>query len=389
MQRDAQIPWAVKVTRLGKSLLPGKFSNENRSYVWEVLIFLAAAMAIGALVIRAVGEDPVHVYSNLLAEAFLSKRGLMIAVQRATPYIFTTLAAGLAFRGGAINMGLDGQFMVGAAIAGIAGYGLPDFLPAPLRILCIFLLCGMGGAAAAFVPAIFKRISGVNEVITGMIANLLMPFLLSSVIHLFPGLRAARAGASDQLPVSSWLPQFNELPLGGWGFGTRANVAIFIGLGLTVFLALWIRHSKLGYEIRMSRANFSFAQLGGISAGRMFFVSMMLSGAIAGMAGATEVLGVWRQAAGTTLAVGNKGLVLALVGGGSFYGGTLASLIYGGLEAGAMNASWFTSIPRPLIDVLVQLLFVMTAVPSMRRFFTGSSSSDFENLGGSFLKRPT
>lgn len=63
----------------------------------------------------------------------------------------------------------------------------------------------------------------------------------------------------------------------------------------------------------------------------------------------------------------------------------LASLLYGGLEAGAMNAGWFTSVPRPLIDILVQMLFLFAAVPSMRRFFTGSGSGDAENLGGRFL----
>jgi simple sugar transport system permease protein len=276
--------------------------------------------------------------------------------------------------------------MVGTAVAGIAAVSLPEFLPPALRVGLVFVFCGLGGAAAAFIPAFFKRVSGVNEVITGMIANLLIPYLISAVVGAFPALRAARGAASGGIPQSAWLAQISELPLGELGEGTKANISILIGIGLTLALAYLLKRSRLGYEIRMSRQNPYFAEFGGIRVGRMFFVSMMLSGAIAAMAGATEVLGVWRQASYGTLAVGNKGLVLALAGGNNFMGAALASMLYGGLEAGAMSASWATSVQRPLIDILVQILFLLAALPSMRRFFTGASHDSAENLGGSFLR---
>jgi simple sugar transport system permease protein len=112
---------------------------------------------------------------------------------------------------------------------------------------------------------------------------------------------------------------------------------------------------------------------------------MMLSGAVAAMAGAVEILGVWRGYRMGTLVVGNKGLIVALIGGQNLIGSFLAAIFYGGLESGAMNVSWFTSIPRPLIDILIEIIVISSALPSMRSFFSGSEFSDLERLGGRYV----
>ena len=88
-----------------------------------------------------------------------------------------------------------------------------------------------------------------------------------------------------------------------------------------------------------------------------------------------------------TLVVGNKGLIIALIGGQSMIGSFIAALFYGGLESGAMNVAWFSSIPRPLIDILVELIIIFSALPSMRSFFSGSAFSEIERLGGRFIAR--
>jgi simple sugar transport system permease protein len=356
-------------------------------YLVDLLVWVGMGLVAGALVTLAAGHSPLAVYRALFVEAFLTHRGLMIALQRATPLVLTAVAAAVAFRGGAINTGLAGQFMVGSAVAAVAGYGLPP-LPPPLGATLALLFCGAGGAAAAFIPAAFRRLSGVNEVITGMIANFLIPPLLAAILNALPFLRVARAGAARE-GVRAWtrLPQFAELTGGGWGAGTKAHVGIFVALALVLVMTWVMRRTTLGYEIRVTRANASFAEFAGVRAGRVFFLSMMLSGAVAAMAGGVEILGVWRTYRLGTRVVGDNGLVLALVGGQSFWGTALAALVYGGLESGAMNLSWTTPIPRPLIDILVQLLVLFAAVPSMRAFFAGTTTSDLERLGGRFVPR--
>lgn len=309
----------------------------------------------------------------------------MIAIQRATPLIFVSVGAVMAFQGGAINMGLDGQFTVGASIAAMAGYALPP-MPGPLAVFIIFILCGLGGAAAAFIPAIFKRMSGVNEVITGMIANLIIPHLMSWITSSSGYLQEAAAGASREgIQTTAQLTQFSELTNGKVGTGTFANTGIFIAIIFTILLAYFFGRSKLGYEIRMTRLNFSLAEFAGIKAGKMFFLAMMLSGAIAAMAGSVEILGGWREYRTGTLAVGNQGILLSLVGGQNFIGAMIASLFYGGLQSGALNAQWVTNVPRPLMDILVQIIILFAAIPSMRMFFAGTSFADVDNLGGRFV----
>lgn len=360
--------------------------NRWAAYFTQLAFCVALSLVIGSVIILLVGQDPLTVYSALIRQAFFTRLGLMIAIQRATPLIITSLAAVIAFKGGAINMGLEGQFMVGAAAAALAGYALPE-MPKVITIPLIFLACGLAGAAAGWVPAFFKMVSGISEVITGMIANLIMPSLLSIVLSL-PFLRAARSGVSREgLPAWAQLSQFAEMDGGGVGVGTRANTGIFIAIALAIALAIFFKRTRIGYEIRISSANFLFAEFAGLKARRSFYAAMMISGAIAGMAGATEVLGVWRGYSLNTIDVDYNGLLVALAGGNTFIGALLASFLFGGLQAGSLTASWSTPIPRPLIDVLVTILVVFAAIPSMRLFFSGSGFSDAERLGGTFTHK--
>ena len=360
-------------------------NNKWLKYLTHLGVSLGLSMLIGSVIILLVGQNPLTVYSALILEAFFSPRGLMIAVQRATPLILVSGAAVIAFQGGAINMGLQGQFVVGAAIAAVVGYALPE-MPKVFAIPIVLVFCAIGGAAAGWIPAFFKMVSGVNEVITGMIANLLIPSLLSILLGL-PFLRSMRAGAS-QYGIQTWVQfsQFNDLTNGRLGFGTKANTAIFLAIGLVLLLGYWIKRTKIGYEIRISSANFSFAEFAGINANRSFYITMMLSGAVAAISGATEILGVWRVYNTRTIALGYNGLLLALVGGNTYFGSLLASFIYGGLQAGALSASWHTAIPRPLIDVLVEFIVIFTAIPSMRLFFSGAGHTENERLGGQFTQ---
>jgi ABC-type uncharacterized transport system permease subunit len=353
-----------------------------RDYLRELLPWFALSVLLGSIAVLTVQESPLRVYTLLIREGFFTRRGFMIAIQRGTPLILEAAAATIAFRAGAINMGMAGQVMVGSTFASMAANafsGLPKLLHLPLCLLA----AAIGGAAAAFVPALFKRLSGINEVITGMIANLVMPYLLT----LFrSGLRIIGLGrrvSGRQLPETAFFRHFADLTHGAWGSGTKANTAIFMAIAVALFAGWWLQHSKLGFEIRMTKANFSFAEFAGINAGRGFFLGMMLSGAIAGLEAATEVLGVWHGGGAGTINVGEKGLILSLVGAQSFIGSIIAGLALGGLESGTMNVSWFSSVPRPLVDIVVLLVLVLCAVPGMRAFFT-SDPSGSEHLGGRY-----
>jgi len=348
------------------------------------LIFGALSVALGSVIILIVGENPLRVYGLVLRETLLGSGGYMIAIQRATPLIISAAAATAAFRAGAINMGLSGKFAVGASLAAMAGYGLD--LPKPLHIPAVLLISGIGGGLAAMVPAIFREMSGVSEVITGMIANMIIPHLLNAVTGLIPGAGRAMWGASREgIRESAQLAQFVELTDGRVGVATQANTGIFVAIVIIFLLAVWMRYSKLGYEFRVTRLNPLFAEFGGIRAKRYFFLGMVLSGAIAAMAGAVEIMGVWRQPRYGMLEVGNRGLVIALIGQQSYVGSLVGGLLFGALDAGTLKAAWTTSLPRPLIDILVELTIICLALPSMFTFASGDPDSEVDRLGGRFV----
>jgi general nucleoside transport system permease protein len=354
-------------------------------YFKQLLIWFTGSLVIGAILILIAGENPVRVYSAILVEGFLTQRGMMIAIQRATPLILVSTAAVLAFQGGAINMGLEGQFLVGAAVASLVGANLPE-MPKFAAIIIVLFCCAIGGAIAGWIPAFFKMVSGVSEVITGMIANLMMPSLISIAFGL-PYIRDLRRAAL-QGGVRPWatFAQFNDLTQGGIGFGTKANTGIFVAIAMVLIMTLVMRRTKIGYEIRMSSANYGMAVFAGIKARRRFYTSLMLSGAIAAIAGATEILGIWRGYYTYTISVGYSGLVVALVGGNTFIGSMIASLIHGGLQSGTLSAAWQTGIPRPFINILIEVLFLFSAIPSMRMFFTGKGDSGKDRLGTEFTE---
>ncbi len=349
------------------------------------MLWFLVSCVIGAILILIVGENPLSVYSTIIVEGFFTQRGIMIGIQRSTPLILASVAAVIAFQGGAINMGLEGQVLVGAAVASLIGANLPE-MPKTIAIFIVLICCGLGGALAGLLPAFFKMVSGINEVITGMIANLMMPSLISIMLGL-PGIRLLRRAAAQNgiLPWAT-LSQFNELTQGGLGLGTKANTGIFISVALVFVMALIMKRTKMGYEIRMSSANFNLASFAGIKANRRFYTTFMLSGAIAAIAGATEILGVWRGYYTNTISVGYTGLVVALVGGNTFVGSLFASLIYGGLQSGTLNAAWYTGIPRPFINILIEVLFLFSAIPSMRLFFTAKGDSGKDRLGTGFTE---
>jgi len=354
-------------------------------YLAMLALFILLSIVVGSIMLLVVGENPLRTYIILFQQSFMRPRGLAIAVQRATPLILTACGAVVAFQAGAINMGLAGQVTVGASVAAMAGYALPP-LPKIILIPLILVLSGCGGAIAGFLPAIFKRLSGISEIITGLISNYVIQYGLGMVIGAIPLLRAAQRGVSrNGVQPAAYLTQFVDLTHGGWGSGTKAHTGIFVAIGIALFLAWWMRHSKMGLEIRMTRHSFTVAEFAGIKAGRSFFLGMMLSGAIAAMAGAVDILGIWRGYRLGTMNVGEKDLIIALIGGQSFVGAMLAALVYGGLESGTLNVQWYTNIPRPFVDMLVTLIVIFAAAPSMISFFSGESETD--RLGGRFLVR--
>lgn len=331
---------------------------------------VAVALAAGAVVIAAVGDDPIAVYGLLFGSALSWPDGVGYTLFYATPLIFTGLSVAVAFHAGLFNIGAEGQLYAGAlaaAWAGIAGAGLPaSLLPllAPLAALAALAAGAAWGALAGWLKARF----GAHEVVTTIMLNFVAVALAAWLVtdHLkqegdailesrpiAPAARWARLGsllprrpAAPGVAVSGavpWLPP--RIPL------NLAFVAALAACGL-VYLLLW--RTRWGYELRATGANAAAAACGGIATGRQVVAAMALSGALAGLVGVHEVLGYrYRYYDGFSAGLGFTGIAVALLGRNHPAGVVLAALLFGALTRGGLFVGIFSDhVSRDVVVVL-------------------------------------
>jgi len=331
-----------------------------------ILLSILAAVLVGSIIMLIEGQNPLEIYWLLIKGALGSQRGLLISLQRATPLIFTAIASTLAFRTGVFNVGVEGQFFIGAICGAFVGYAvkLPMIIHLPLTLAAGFL----GGALWAFFPTIMRQKLGVSEIITTIMTNYIATFLISYLTN-YPLRHTPTTPETPPVQPTAQLAQFVELSGGTIGKGTQAHVGIFVALLVVVVMYIVFKRTRIGYEWRMVGLSFPFSEFGGISLDRTFIGGMLVSGGIAGLGGVVEILGVWREykdlfAAG----FGFRGNLAALLGGQNVIGSTIAALFYGGMEAGALGLEWSAGIPRQLIDIVVGLIIFFMAAEGMWAF---------------------
>lgn len=345
-----------------------KFMNSMRGILQRSFTLgLSILMAIlaGSIIMLIEKQNPIEVYRLLLEGAFGSTRGLFITIQRATPLIFTAIASTLAFRTGVFNVGVEGQFFIGAIVGTWVGYAfqMPAVIHLPLTLLAGFI----GGAAWAYFPTVMRQKLGVNEIITTIMTNYIATFLISYLTN-YPMRASATTPETPPVQMTARLPQFVEISK-EFGKGSQAHVGIFIALAVVVIMWFIFRRTKLGYEWRMVGLSHMFSEFGGVNLNRTFISGMLVSGGIAGLGGIVEILGVWREYKNLfAVGFGFRGNLASLLGGQTVIGSTVAAIFYGGMESGALSLEWGAGVPRQLIDIIVGLVIFFMAAEGMWDF---------------------
>lgn len=322
-------------------------------------------MLVGSIIIVIYGQNPLEVYGALFMGAFGSSRALFRSMQRATPLIFTAVASTIAFRTGVFNVGVEGQFFIGAIFGTFIGYAvkLPMILHLPLTLLAGFV----GGAAWAYIPTLLRQKLGISEIITTIMTNYIATFLISYLTN-YPMRDTPTTPETPPVQPTARLPQFVELTE-TWGKGTQAHVGIFIAIAVVIILYYIFKRITIGYEWRMVGLSFPFSEFGGIDLDRTFIGGMLVSGGIAGLGGIVEILGVWREYKNLfAIGFGFRGNLAALLGGRTIIGSAVAATFYGSMESGALGLQWATGIPRQLIDITVGLIIFFMAAEGMWNF---------------------
>jgi ABC-type uncharacterized transport system permease subunit len=350
------------------STLQGCLGRVFRRSIGIVLSMLAASV-VGSLIMVWYRQNPLEIYRFLIEGAVGSQRSIFISIQRATPLIFTAIASTMAFRTGVFNVGVEGQFFIGAICGTYVGYAfqLPTTIHLPLTLLAGFI----GGAAWAFLPTIMRQKLGISEIITTIMTNYIATDLISYLTN-YPMRASPTTTETPSVQSTARLAQFVEItrewarPLGK---GTQAHIGIFIALAMVAIVWFVLKRTKLGYELRMVGISVPFSEFGGINLDSTFVRGMLLSGGIAGLGGIVEILGVWREYKNLfAIGFGFRGNLASLFGGQTVIGSALAALFYGSMEAGALGLDWSAGIPRQLIDIIVGLMIFFMSAEGMWDF---------------------
>jgi general nucleoside transport system permease protein len=290
-------------------------------------------------------------------------RPLSETVVAATPLILTGLSVAIGFRAGLFNIGAEGQLIVGAIFAGFVGFsltGLPTVVHLPLAILAGFV----GGALWGFIPGALKARTGAHEVIITIMLNQVALRLLD---YLLRGDVFQRPGRAD--PISKPVEGSAQLP---HLFGSSLRIHAGIILALLVAWGVWwlMFRTTRGFEFRAVGANPSAAKYAGISVPGTYVVVMSLAGALAGLAGASQLLGgvtLYSLTPGFAGGLGFDAIALALVGRAHPLGIIAAAFMFGILRAGATRMQAVTSTPVDIIVVIQALVIVFIAAPALVR----------------------
>lgn len=283
---------------------------------------------------------------------------IMESLVSATPYILSGLAVAIGIRGGVFNIGVEGQLFIGAILATFVGYSIGG-LPSIVHITLALGAAALGGAFWALIPALLKAKFGAHEVINTIMMNYIA-FRLSEWLLIGP---MTRPGTSA--PVSPFILASAEFPR-FFAYPSRLHIGFFIALGLAFFIYWLLFRTTFGLEIRAVGANPSAARYAGINVTKNIILTMCLSGALAGIAGANELLGVNHTLTSTfSPGYGFDSIALSLLGGNHPLGVVFASLLFGTLRSGGTRMQNVAKIPVEIISVVQSLVIVFVAAPSI------------------------
>ena len=331
------------------------------------VLAVVLALIIGGVVMLATGVAPQAVaqsYVALFTGSLGSVYALSETVTAATPLTLAALGIALGFRAGLFNIGAEGQIILGglgAVVVGFSFAGLPIYLHLPLALLA----GALGGAAWAAIAGWLRAATGAHEVILTIMLNLTSMRLLTYLLRNPPIQNPERTD-----PISKSVLESAQLPhLLDWlEPNLRLDAGIFVAIGAVVFVYWLLFRTTMGFEFRASGLNPDAARYAGMRSGFIIVAVMALSGALAGLAGANQVLGViGRVSPNFSGGIGFDAIAVALLGRSHPVGVLIAGLLFGALQAGGRQMQASAGVSLDLIAVIQALIIIFIAAPVLMR----------------------
>jgi len=348
----------VRSTRIQEAVLPA-------------LVALGLAAVLGDLLILSFGESPAAVWALLVKGTWGNAYGIGQVLYKATTLTCTGLAFAMAGRAGLFNVGAEGQLAAGGFGAALIGLLLPSSLPAVIAVpVCLLAAMLVGGLVGALPGALRARF-GASEVIVTIMLNFvvlaLLNWIVSAKLHLPETLRTPDIAVGNVARLADVFPMFR---------GSAVNFTVLFAVAAAIASWWYLFRTRSGYELRAVGLQPDAAEYGGVKVPRVLLVSMVLSGALAGLGGVNFVLGYkGYYEEGFAGGAGFLGIAVALVGRNHPIGILAAALLFATLSQGGLAVN--AVVPKQLTDILTAavILSVATAVPEVQQQIRAAAAS--------------
>ena len=340
--------------------------KKDRSGLYVALISVALALLIGAVVILALGKNPFSAYYNLLQGCGLAPKAkyaggksmltdLSSYINYWTPMIFAALSVAVAYKAGLFNIGISGQMIVAAFISTITvGYST---MAAPLAKPLVVLISLAAGAAVGALIGFLKYRFNINEVVSSIMINYIAEYIISFFINSYfvdPVSRQSKEiGSAARLTL-------NQYPVGGYKYDLP--IGFILAVVATLLIKFLLDKTVLGYELRAVGLNAKAAKYAGINVGRNMVLAMAISGALAGLAGATYYLGYYASIQPKTLpSTGFDAIAVCLLGGQDPIGIFIASFLIQIISKGTVYMSSQAGLESEIASVITGIILLSSA----------------------------
>jgi ABC-type uncharacterized transport system permease subunit len=349
-----------------------KLSIQQRRLLAYSIPVLAvfAALIFGAVMLVLLGANPIEGYSEMFVGAFGSGNALIATVLKATPLLFVGTGIVIAFRAGVINIGAEGQMVLGGLFATMAALYLPE-MPSFVMIPLVLIAGIIGGALWGWIPGALKAYYRVNEILSTIMLNIVAVQLMAYLLR-GPLIDPAEIERGTRIPQTARLAESADLPLLFGSDRLHIGPVLAVLCAIATYYLLW--RTPLGYRLRAVGLSEHAARYAGIPVRRTIALALTLSGALAGLAGAVLVFGSESHrmvtdgsTMGFTGGAGFNGIVAALLGGLHPLWTIPASFLFGGLIVGGQALQRAVQVPSALIVALNGLVVVFVVAADRYR----------------------
>lgn len=333
----------------------------------NVLLYNITAVVIGlvisGLLLLFMKVNPLDVCGQALGKIITDQYNLGEILVKATPLIFTSLAFAFTYNANLFNIGAQGQFTMGAIIAVALSLGLQDSLPTWLLLLLVLLGSFAGGAAVGGLIGGAKAKFHANEFLVSMMSTYVITNFMDYLLRTSLQETKAEYMQTDAISSSAYLP--NIIP------GTRVHLGFLIAVAAAVAAWILLNKTQLGFQIRAVGKNADASHLGGISSGKIYVISFMIAGGLAGMAGLTEINGVQHMLLRDfNASIGSYGIGIAILANGNPLGCIFASILFGFLNVmgTTMGRLPGLNIPASIIELIEGIVMICVIISYAVRY---------------------